>query len=93
MTFKEFLAELEVTKKTQNWEYDGPGIRCAEGQHCPITAVAYEKTGKNYDPGSWSPAAQEIGLSHTIAQRIVSAADGRKNEIREALKKATGLTK
>jgi len=61
--------------------------------YCPVTAVAYAKTGKFYYIGQFREAARAIGLKSNDYCRIVEAADGNAHPgLRKKLLKAVGLS-
>ena len=78
MSYKEFLNHLATTA-IRPWNLTGTLLRCYDnGSHaaqCPITAVAYKLTGAWYNLAETMAAAERIGIGHTMASLIVTAAD------------------
>ena len=101
MTMQEFFGKLLALQ--MEWQkYHWGGIRARklillnnvlqEKEFCPMTAVAYELTGKYHVPCEWLAAANEIGYSHELASSIVLAADSLYHEGHLFLLQALGLT-
>lgn len=67
-----------------------PGIRWADGKFCPLTFLAYEQSGVDFNLSEWSFAAAGLGLTMTDGRRIMKAADGQPEEsaLREQLLQA-----
>ncbi len=65
-------------------------------EFCPITAVAYDRTGAYHDLLNWRDAAGEIGLDHETGKVIAEAADHEapwpiNPNVRDKIKAACGL--
>lgn len=61
---------------------------------CPITAVAFAKTGRRFSTVEFYSAAAAIGLRPSTAKRIANAADGvhtGDQRLRKQLLEAAGL--
>jgi len=96
MTYDEFLA---AAAKLTGWHimYYGtmqPRIRrqrmpkgtlCSTLIECPLTAVAFNKTGKIYEANNYEEAGEALGLSHENIIRIVKEADSSEMDFAAAL--------
>ena len=101
MTMQEFFGKLSALQ--MEWGKYWGAIRgrklilfnnvLQEKEFCPVTAVAYELTGKYHVPFDWIEAASEIGYDRELARSIVMAADAYCHEGHLALLQALGMTK
>ena len=100
MTLNEFLKKLGKTPRrwrsggecggaSNHWLRLGRRRGAGRGAHCPISAVA----GRMYDAADVEVAGVKLGLSDTLTQRIITAADfeGEESKLRARLLKACGL--
>jgi len=46
-------------------------------EHCPLTAYAYQQTGRSWSAGRYGAAATALGLPRRVQHVIVMAADHR----------------
>lgn len=80
MFYKE-LRQLRLEGWTRDEDMPSGVIRLRspnrDSQFCPITAVAYKRTGKYHGVGPYVYAAEQIGLSEKNRRIIASSADSR----------------
>jgi hypothetical protein len=83
MTLEEFFDELvKVNIEHATWVLRGASIRLSKyvgegkcGDFCPLTAVAFQKTGEYFHPQFFATAAQLLGISRRDANNIATATD------------------
>lgn len=76
MTQSEFLEELKKVAPLVQWKLYGEGrLRTLNRKHCPISFVAWKKTGVNYGASNVLSAADSISLNDTAVDNTVLAAD------------------
>ena len=101
MTTREFFGKLSALQ--MEWKKYKGALRARklilldnvlqEKEFCPVTAVAYELTGKFYVPFCWIEAANEISYDRELARSVVMAADAYCHKGHLALLQALGMTK
>lgn len=98
MTNKQFFNSLKRNNKDQDWDFAGDEIRNYHNTelYCPLTYVAYKKTGETFDCYDYLEAARNLGISKLRAEAIAGAADNscktkNRKKLRRLLLKALGL--
>lgn len=96
MTNKQFFNFLKRNNK--NWDFNGEEIRNYHNteEYCPLTYVAYKKTGETFDCYDYLEAAGNLGISRLRAEAIAGAADNscrtkNRKKLRKLLLKTLGL--
>lgn len=86
-----FLDGLREIAQTRRWEMDGDAIRSPMGScgfhDCPITAVCFHKTRRQYASAFFTTAGRLIGLHPARSELIAAAADGAVSARNLALRK------
>jgi hypothetical protein len=76
MTLNEFTQEFRTKCENQGWALSEFKRKLRNKKmQCPITALAYQKTGNIYSTSEWRKAANKLQLDLKDAVSLVQAAD------------------